>query len=204
MNSLDDITYIGTLLDRFAEKVYCHDCAAEDPEDYGVPLEMQDGDIDAEGWVAWKILPSSLVESDIAGLEAEFSVQFPALFRTYLLSRFHLFDQVHSAKHDQLIMLVSTPSSNPLRAVRKILGGWQPLIAAGYIPFSEWGDGWGPICFKINPQNPDETPAVIWFDHDQLNSLTAAQIALREILEQFEKPIYDSFREMLEDVFGES
>src|SRR5687768_3697969 len=121
MSLAEDITYVGGLLDSYAESHYRIGVAAEDPEDAGVPPEMQAGPIDAYGWVEWKVLPSALAEEDVSVVEDEFGVSFPPVFRAYLLARFHLFDQVHSGKYDQLIFMTDVPSGRRLRNLRELI-----------------------------------------------------------------------------------
>ena len=79
----------------------------------GVPPEMFEGDVDDEDWVAWRMLPSTLSDSDVSQMETEFAIQLPPLFRAYLLAGFQLFDQIQSSRHDQLIFNTDVPSNNP-------------------------------------------------------------------------------------------
>ena len=111
----EDMAFVGGLLDAYYRRYPARGVAPEDPEDEGVPPEMQDGPIDDEGWVAWKMLPSTITEDDLRCLEGEFGIRFPPLFRAYLLARSHLFDQVRSRRYEQLILLPAMPSHDPLR-----------------------------------------------------------------------------------------
>ena len=47
----------------------------------GIPPDMFDGDVDGHGWVAWKMLPSTLAVDDVKHVEREFSIEFPPMFR---------------------------------------------------------------------------------------------------------------------------
>ena len=62
--------------------------------------------------------------------------------------------------------MTDTPVEKPLKPIRELMKGWQPLIAAGYIPFAEWGDGWGPMCFDSVKRSPDGDCPVVWMDHE--------------------------------------
>src|SRR5262249_54711272 len=87
----EDIAFVGSLLDAYAPRASDMGVASQDPQDAGVPPEMQVGEVNGDGWVEWRMLPSTLSEPDVAKLEEEFAIRFPPLFRAYLLARFHLF-----------------------------------------------------------------------------------------------------------------
>ena len=202
MGVAEDIAFVGQLLDTYAAAAWRMGVVAEDPEDAGVPPEMQVGEVNAEGWVEWRILPSNLSEADVAEMEVEFGVRFPPLFRAYLLSRFHLFDQVKSRRYDQQILMTDTPYGKPLTPLRELMSAWQPLIGAGFVPFAEWGDGWGPMCFDSGQRAADCECPVVWMDHEVLVPLGASQCSQRESVLPFVQPLYGSCREFLSDVFS--
>src|SRR2546422_9633751 len=106
----EDIAWVGQVLDTYAADDPRRGVASKSPQDSGVPVEMQVGQVDADGWVEWRVLPSTLSEADVTQLEKRFGIQLPPLFRAYLLARFHLFDQVTSHRHDQLILMTVTPA----------------------------------------------------------------------------------------------
>ncbi len=159
---------IGALLDAFAipNADAMRTVACEDPEDGGAVPEMRVGNVDAEGGVGWRVLPSRLSAADVSTVEREFDLSLPLELKAYLLARTHLFDQVDSRKHGQLVLLCHTPFQAPLRPFRRALEAWRPITKAGYLPFAEWGDGWGPMCLDVGAAaaGADEAP-VVWFDH---------------------------------------
>lgn len=200
-NTVDAINFVGRLLDAYAVDACRMGCAQEDPADGGVPPEMQVGTANAEGWVEWRVLPSSLEEAELAAFEAEFGVELPPVFRAYLLARFHLFHQVHSRRHDQLVLITDTPAGAPLQPLRDMFEAWQPLTAAGLIPFADWGDGWGPMCFDAGQRQRDGDCPVVWLDHEALVSLGPNNCRQRELVLSVAQPLYDSGRAFLLDVF---
>jgi len=203
MTPTDDIAYVGSLLDAYhysASHFRMH-VASEHPGDAGVPPDMQAGPVDEEGWVEWRVLPSTLQESDVVAVEAEFGVRFPPVFRAYLLARFHLFDQVRSRRHDQLIFMTDVPSGRRLRKLRDEIRTWNPLLAAGFVPFAEWGDGWGPMCFDSSRRAADGDCPVVWIDRERLIPL-GQTMGEREAVLPWVRPLYDSCREFLADVFA--
>ncbi len=200
MSLAEGIALVGGLLDTFAENHYRMDVAAREPGDAGVPLDMQVGPVNADGWVEWQMLPSTLSEKDVAAVEDEFGVRFPPLFRAYLLARFQLFDQVHSRKYRQLIFMTDVPFSGPLGKLRTLIQNWRPFLGAGFLPFAEWGDGWGPMCFDLQQQNDEGECPVVWMDHERLIPL-GPETSRRAAVLPWVNPLYASCREFLFDVF---
>jgi hypothetical protein len=201
----NDLAFVGQLLDTYAECACRMGVAAEDEEDEedgGVPLSMQAGEVNEDGWVEWHVLPSTLKEPDVGALEREFGVQLPPIFRAYLMSRFHLFEQVVSRRYNQQIFMTYTPALKPLSPLRDLLNAWRPLIDAGFIPFAHWGDCWGPMCFDALSRARNDDCPVIWMDHEPLISLGPESSRQRELVLPFVQPLYKSCEELLVDVFG--
>lgn len=197
----DDILAIGAVLDRFAAQYHRWHVAAEEGDD-GVPPDMQAGPINAEGWVEWRLLPSTLTIAAVIELERRFGVEFPPGFHAYLLARHHFYEQVASRRHSQSITLPVLSTVEPLAPLHEQLMSWQPLITAGYIPFAEFGDSWGPICFDADNRLADGDCPVVWMDHEPLITLGPAKCGERHALEPFVQPLYGSFRGLLGDVFA--
>jgi hypothetical protein len=201
MTLSDDIEYVKSTLKAYAENYHRMSVASVDGSG-GVPPEMFDGEVDDEGWVAWKMLPSTLSLDDVSELETEFTIEFPPLFRAYLLAGFQLFDQIHSSKHDQLIFNTDVPSNKPLGPIRTLIEAWQPLLSAGYVPFAQWGDGWGPMCFDTcNRLNDGDCP-VVWMDHELLIPLGPDECGKRESVLPHVNALYVSYREFFDDTFS--
>jgi hypothetical protein len=198
----EDIAWVGSLIDAYAVGADRMGVASNSPGGSGVPPAMQVGQVDAEGWVEWRVLPSTLSEADLLELETKFRMHLPPLFRAYLLARLHMFDQVTSRRYDQLILMTDTPAGKPLAPLLRQLSAWRPLIDAGFIPFAEWGDGWGPMCFDTSRRVPDGDCPVIWMDHEVLVPLGKERWRIRETVLPLAQPLYDSFRDLLLDVFG--
>ena len=197
-----DIAFVGQLIDAYAVDAWRMSVASEDPKDAGVPPEMQASEVNDEGWVEWRVLPSTLADADVTALENEFGVKFPPLFRAYLLARFQLFDQVKSRRYDQQIFMTDTPSRKPLKLLRDLIKAWRPLVDAGYTPFAQWGDGWGPMCFDSCEREADGECPVVWMDHELLIPLGSDKCGQRESVLPLAQPLYGSCREFLVDVFG--
>jgi hypothetical protein len=202
MTVADDSAFVGELLDTYANDAWRMGVATEDPADGGVPPEMQVGEVNADGWVEWRVLPSTLKHADVSALENEFGVQFPPVFRAYLLARFQLFDQVQSRRYDQQVFMTDTPAGKPLTPLRELMKAWRPLNDADFVPFAQWGDGWGPMCFDAVQRRADGDCPVVWMDHEALVPLGPEACRRREAVAPLAQPLYDSCREFLVDVFG--
>jgi hypothetical protein len=172
------------------------------PGEAGVPAGMQDGAVNDDGWVRWRMVPSTVAPDDVAEVETRFGIQLPPSFRCYLQARAHLYDQVRSRLHQQQLMLCDTPADHPLEPVMSTLTAWSPLIRVGYIPFAQFGDGWGPICFDIARKHANGECHVVWFDHEFLAGMDQADLSDAEALRAHARPLYDSFIDLVSDVFG--
>jgi hypothetical protein len=200
----DDIALIGRMIDRFAASnpTLCWSGASTSPDDFGVPADMWASEVDGDGCVTWRVMPSTLKEHAVDRLQSDFDIDFPPIFRAYLLARHHCFDQLGSIKHSQVFMFPDVPTRDPLRKIRSTLEGWRVLLPAGLIPFAEFGDGWGPMCFDAGARRSDGDCPVLWLDHEQIIPLGDQKLGQRDLLRQFERPLYASFAELLDDVFN--
>jgi hypothetical protein len=192
--SSDDLWYVRACLDSYFTSHYYPTVAKEppfDPSDGGAPPDMWSAPVDSEGWVEWRMLPTRVRPHDVAALEAEFAVKFPPLFRAYLQSYSHLFDQVLCAGAS--ICLPSLPSDAPLNDIRFTLAAWRPLVKAQLLPFGTYEDGWGPLCFDRGAESPD--PPIVWLEHELLASLDPP--ISREQLQPLFQPVFSSFRDLL-------
>jgi hypothetical protein len=188
-------------IDSFARTAHRYGVAAMEDGDAGVPPEMQEGPINSEGWVAWRVLPSSLDADAIAELERETGARFPTPWKAYLLARAHLFDQLHSRASGQLVFWTATPSNDPLGPAAAVLDAYAPLLGAGYLPFAEWGDGWGPMCFDLAGIDGEPTDApIVWLDHEALPGSPAGAGWTRARLAPLAQPLYPGIEPMLDDV----
>lgn len=172
--------------------------AGGDVEDGGVPRDMEAGPVDADGWVAWKWLPSRVSEADVAEI-TELAPTACAPLRAYLRAHCHLFQQ--SRWNDQQVLLVPIPSDDPLGPFLDQLDAWAPLVDAGYVPFATWGDGWGPICVDVARESEGDAP-VIWLDHEILAGLPDSPS--RAQLEPHAQPVSASLVQFLRAVLAQA
>lgn len=193
-------SWLETYFDSPHRDILMSHPAKTEEEDYGVPADMHDGEVDEEGWVRWRMLDSAVTEKQINDLVEKFvkpdslnaTFSLPPLYIAYLSSQYVL--NIYLRYDDFTIELPSLPSDVPLRGVQELWSSWRLLIEAGYIPFASFEDGAGPVCWDKNKPNQEEDYAVVWFDHDQL---TDEEQFTREKLEQYAQPLFPSFREML-------
>jgi|SRR5579864_4003726 len=96
MSDPAEIQRIGQMIDEYYARVDPIDrrgVASSKPSDRGVPPEMWAGPVSPDGWVDWKLLPSTLTSADVLTLESEFADAFPPSFQAYPQARFHCFDR---------------------------------------------------------------------------------------------------------------
>lgn len=198
----EQIAGVGRLLDAYFAGYPARHCAQEEPGEAGVPPAMFAGPVADDGWVDWKMVASPLGRDDVRAIEAEFGVAFPPLLRAFLLARCHLFTHAGGRAHDESILMPTAPSDAPLAPLRDELVAWRALIDAGYVPFAEWGDGYGPVCLDARGRADDGDGPVGWFDHEILHTLGIDACRDRATLAPHWRPLYPSFRAFLHDVFG--
>jgi hypothetical protein len=197
-------SWLDTYFDSPHRDILMSHPAKMEEEDYGVPSDMQVGEVDEEGWVRWRMLDSGVTVDQIDELIASYirpgsdtyssSFSLPPLYMAYLSSRYVL--DVYLRYEGVMIELPNLPSDYPLRELRNLWSSWESLIKAGYIPFASYEDHAGPVCWDTTTCNPndDNDYAVVWFDHD---ILTEDRPASREQIEHHAQPLFQSFREML-------
>jgi len=173
----------------------------EEPGDAGVPPAMADGPGRWEGTVRWKLCPSRVTEGAISALEERAGHRLPAPFRAYLQTWEHLFDQLWAPAHD-LVFWTPMPADDPLEPLSRRILGWEALLRAGLVPFAEWGDCHGPMCFDVAGADPREDCPVVWIDHEVLHSMGESRAGDRAALVPHLRPLYASSEQMLRDLFS--
>lgn len=120
---------------------------------------MYVGEIDEDGWVDWKFIESKISTDDIKKLEEQLGVKIPKEIKQYFLISFHhMVEQINNG--DYLLSLVPFPAESPFSEFSDLINAWSQLPKFGYIPFAQYQDGCGPICFKV------EDKSIVWFDHE--------------------------------------
>lgn len=165
-----------------------------------------------------ELTPSTATPEQIEALEKEFGISFPEVFKEYLMTYCYDFTVVRGVAlecdgelDEQDIELINIPRENPLGPLRELLEGIRDIGMAdygdkdiffknGYIPFGDWGAGWGVCCFDTNKKESEadiddtDTWTIVWFDHEEL----AAEGALEEVV----TPAAPTFCELLEWYFA--
>ena len=169
-----------------------------DPEDFGVPPEMRDGEVDAEGNVRWKLVPGTLGEHALSDVEARTGKLPPALV-AWLVARHHLFQQATTSS-GRLLSLPAAPTHAPLRELEQLLEDWEPLIEAKWLPIGDYDGGAGPLCLDLAARTSSGDAPVVWFDHEELHSLDDDQLSDRRAVAPLARPLYESFEALLADI----
>lgn len=111
-------------------------------------------------WKQWKLVRSDLKESDFGKLENELNIKLPEIFKAFLGTYYHCFDNP----------IGPNPISEPFKALKR---AWNPyLVQCGYLPFAWDEDGYYIICCDLS-YLPDELSCPICqIDHEILFDLT--------------------------------
>lgn len=136
-------------------------------------------------WKQWKLVRADLNESDFTKLENELSIKVPKLFKSFLGTYYHHFDDP----------IGSNPISEPFKAVKRAFNPY--LVKCGYLPFTWDQDGYYIICCDLS-YLPDELGCPICqIDHEILFELTDEYEEECEDLEDGES--LDCLRENIAD-----
>ena len=194
-----DSEFIEKCLDDFAGKTPLFDFAKKfpfNPENAGVPPEMFDGEPDADGWVRWKMLASTVTEKDLAAIEQRLPGRFPPLFRAFLTARFTM--SIENAE----VRLPALPSDNPLGELLSTLDACSVLLPAGLVALAADGNDARYLCFDFGNRLPDGDCPIVLFDHEHLiNFAEKSGGERRRQMIEYAVPAYASFRELLEKNF---
>jgi hypothetical protein len=153
------------------------------------PSQMVIGEPNPDGWVRWHTVPSPVTDADLAAVEAWLPARLPSAMKTYFTYRCILMT-------DRL-MLPEVPADDPLGPFVAEAKAWAPLLEAGYIPFAEFGDGYGPVCLDTRQPNGDDY-AVGWIDHEHFHHLPDADWSNRSAICRLFQPLFPTFRSLLE------
>lgn len=175
--------------------------AEHDPEDGGVPVEMQLGSVNGDGWVDWQLRAPRVSAADVEALERRFGRLPPAL-HGYLRACCHLFEEIPFGEDS--VMLPAVPTDDPLGPTRRVLESWPPLEAAGYLAVADYGCGAGPICIdRMQPTGAGDF-AVVWLDHDALFALDDHELLERAKVAPLARPLAPSMAAFLRRCFPEA
>jgi hypothetical protein len=125
-----------------------------------MPEEMRDLSIEQRNdWIGWKIVPSTVTQEQLDGLENTIGLQFPPLYRSFLQS-YHFYDlhEMHFYRH---------PIHTWQNALTFAYKSYAELIAIGLIPFGEESlmDA-GAICFDTRYTNENGDCPIVFWDHE--------------------------------------
>ncbi len=207
MINQEDREFAIACLERLYETWNDSDCGLReeakdddwDPDEGGVPAAMIDGEADDEGYAKWRMLPSDVSYLEIEELEKITGSQLPPLFKAYLSVRFHLFGEI--GNEETSFLIPTLPSDYRLGNVRQQMLSWPPLLEAGFVPFCDYEDGIGPVCFDTRRRGPDDDCPIVWMEHEMLHGLAPGEISDRANLEPTAKVLFPSFRSFMKELF---
>ena len=155
-------------------------------------------DMISEDGKRWKLIESTVSEEDINEIENKFSIKLPNIYREYLTSYCHMFDDLEGVLDNfcgecdkEVVMhILPEPSDNPLSKFEELLNDLSGLVEFGYIPIGDFF-GWGPLCFDMFNDYK-----LVWLDHDEYYDCES-----REELEDLREVLFEDFKEFMECFF---
>jgi hypothetical protein len=148
------------------------------------PPEMWAGERNADGWRPWRLVPSTVTDSELNALQAEHGLPYQPVYRAFLkcahfvdLAAFGLdFERHLPGEWAGALRHLYFESFYPERIIR-----------SGLLPFgSERLSDAGLVCFDTNHRGQaDDSPVVIW-DHEWVDTD-------KEVV-----PLYSSARKLFE------
>lgn len=160
-----------------------------DVEDGGVPPAMWAHEPDADGWVHWKALPSSVTAEDLARLESRIGAPLPPHVRAWLTAA------CIGPLEPLGGRLCALWSSAPLRDLEATIAAWSPLERAGFLPIGDADNDVGPLCVDLLGEE-----RLVAFDHEVLLDLASEARADRARIETLAIPCGRSLAELLEAI----
>lgn len=160
-----------------------------------VPKNM----IDDNNPKRWKLMESNVTEEDIFELERSYNIKLPSIYKAFISSYFHMFEELEGVFNDfyynddskVYATIIPQPSHAPLLGIKEVFEECRELIELGYIPIGEF-NGWGPLCFDVFNDYK-----LAWFDREEYYDCEE-----REQLEELGEIIFDNFEDFIECFFG--
>jgi len=147
----------------------------------------------------WVLVESNVSEEDIFKLEEKINVKLPSLYKAFISTYFHMFEELDGVLDDFhcedgkeiYVDILPQPSNKPLKVIENVYKECEEIIGFGYIPIGDF-NGWGPLCFDVY-----NSYKLVWLDHEEYYSCET-----REELEELGETIFDDFKEFLECFFA--
>lgn len=125
------------------------------------------------------LTPSTVTTKDIKQLEQKWNIKLPALFKTYLMAYHYKFDKLFAVipkfpgeYREQWVQIFTLPEENTMQHLEHgftCLDEALSLMKNGYVRIGDWGDGWGPLCLKLNMSGKSNFDRpLVWFDHEEV------------------------------------
>ena len=156
-----------------------------------VPEEMRASELDEEGWVKWKMIPSTVTESNFEIIENEWGVQFPLMLKAYFKVYFHYFEE----------NVGRVPPDEPFYSLNN---AYNPaLLTCGYLPFTWDSEGYFIRCIDLSNMPDEDSCPIYQIDHEVLFEYDEETITKEDIDKNMVK-IEKNLKSYLEKVLIEN
>ena len=149
----------------------------------------------SKGWQVWKLIPSTVTDNDIRGLEETLGVTLPECLRAFLTTYHHRFDG----------LIGRNDIGNPFKSIEN---AYNPhLVRNDYLPFGWDSDDYYLRCIDLSASADDEKCPVVQIDHETLFDITEeyedeGKIIPKEELLPYIEEVSDNFYEYLNVVLN--
>lgn len=161
-----------------------------------IPSEMVAYELPtSKGWQVWKLIPSTVTDNDIRGLEETLGVTLPECLRAFLTTYHHRFDG----------LIGRNDIGNPFKSIEN---AYNPhLVRNDYLPFGWDSDDYYLRCIDLSASADDEKCPVVQIDHETLFDITEeyedeGKIIPKEELLPYIEEVSDNFYEYLNVVLN--
>lgn len=157
----------------------------------GVPEEMRAGEPNEDGWVKWKMIPSTVMESDFEIIENEWGVKFPLMLKAYFKAYFHYFEE-------------NVGRITPKKPFYSLDNAYNPvLLRFGYLPFTWDSEGYFIRCIDLSNMPDEYNCSICQIDHEVLFDYDQEAVTKEDIDESMVK-IEENLKSYFEKVLIEN
>jgi len=150
-----------------------------------LPVEMRDDSIPpSNDWRGWKPVPSTVTNQDLDAMEREIGLKFPPLYRDFLQYK-HFVDLTERGV--QFERHLSDSWRETLRNAHRQPWLNGTLLDRGFIAFgSETFMDAGPVCFDTNRRDASGDCAVVFLDHEWIDTHKEVNLIFSSSAKMFE------------------
>ena len=158
--------------------------------------EENSGEVDS---TSWNLEDSSLDESAVKDLEAEFQIHFPKDYCEYIMAAAHRFTVLDATLDNFFfeddveveLKIVPQPYKDELKYIRELLKENEILVGQNYLPLGEFEED-GYLCIDLEDDNK-----IVWIPFEN-----CVGFCERKQFEEEQLPMFDGLDDFIKCFFG--